>query len=268
MLMTGEEHERFKRQMLHDGFDELSQARLRASTVLLAGVGGLGGAIAYALAGAGVGKIIVVHSGALTESNLNRQSLMPDGGVGQSRALLARRRLQEYSRFTRVEAHDIPITEHALEPLLRDVDLVIDARHNFPERRELNRAALGHGLPLLFAAMNGLEAQMALFVPGVTGCLDCLYPENPPDWEPFGFPVFGAVSHAIGAMAGMEAIKRLAGYGAPARGLVTMNLADYRTRIFPLRPVTDCPTCARATCAHHQHHIKEHRDAGIGACHV
>lgn len=265
MLMTGEELERFKRQMLHEGFTEVSQARLRASTVLLAGVGGLGGAIAYALAGAGVGKLIIVHSGALTESNLNRQTLMADGGVGQPRAMLARRRIEEYSRFTRVEAHDISITEGALAPLLRDVDLVIDARHNFPERRALNRAALERGLPLLFAAMDGLEAQMALFIPGVTGCLDCLYPEDPPDWEPFGFPVFGAVSHTIGAMAGMESVKHLAGYGSPARGLVTMSLADYRTRIFPLRPAPDCPVCARAS---HNKLIKEHDNAGTITCHV
>lgn len=241
--MTTCEVERYKRQMLHDGFTAEHQKRLRNSTVLLAGVGGIGGAIAYALAGAGVGRMILVHSGRLTESNLNRQTLMKEDAVGRSRVMTAKARMNEYSSFVEVEAHDVDITEGSIEPLMKGVDLVIDARHNFQERRVLNRVAVSHKLPLLFAAMDSLELQVAFFRHEITGCLDCLYPDDPPDWDPFGFPVFGAVAHTAGAMAAIEGIKFLSGYGGPAYRLTTMDLAGLSLRSFPLSALKDCPTC-------------------------
>ncbi len=225
------------------GFDERHQTKLRESTVLLAGIGGLGGALAYGLASAGVGTIKLVHAGRLTTSNLNRQTLMREEAHGTSRVDEAARRLTEFSRFVAVEAYDADVTAEVLNPLMEGVDLVIDARHNFPERKTLNSVALAHGVPLLFAAMDDVEAQMALFRPAVTGCLACLYPDDPPAWDPFGFAVFGAVAHTIGAMAAFEGIKYLAGYGKLADGLVTMSLADYRTATYRLRPLGSCPLC-------------------------
>lgn len=241
--MRNEEIERYKRQIISAGFDEDHQERLRGSTVLLAGIGGLGGALAYGLASAGVGRIKLVHKGGLTESNLNRQTLMREEALGTSRVHEAARRLSEFSRFVTVEACDDDVTDEVLNPLMTGVDLVIDARHNFPERKTLNRVAMAHGVPLLFAAMDDVEAQMALFRPAITGCLACLYPDDPPQWDPFGFAVFGAVAHTIGAMAAFEGIKYLSGYGKLADGLVTMSLADYKTATYRLRPVRSCPVC-------------------------
>lgn len=243
--MTTCEDERYKRQMLHDGFTPEHQKRLRNSTVLLAGIGGIGGAIAYALAGAGVGRLILVHYGRLTQSNLNRQTLMREQSVGRSRVVEAKERLEEFSSFIAVEVHDIDITKEGMEPLIEGVDLIIDARHNFRERRVLNRTAVKHNIPLLFAAMDSLDIQVAFFDFKTTGCLDCLYPDDPPDWDPFGFPVFGAVSHAAGAMAATEAIKHLSGYGKTAYRLTTMDLNASILRSYPLRQVNNCRTCGK-----------------------
>lgn len=245
--MNMQEKERFHRHLIHEGFSVANQKRLRAATVLLAGIGGIGGAIAYALAGAGVGRMILVHSGRLTTSNLNRQTLMKEESIGKSRVMAAKGRLEEFSSLVHVEAHGTDITDETITPLSRGVDLIIDARHNFGERRVLNRVAMSRKLPMLFAAMDSLDLQVAFFQHEITGCLDCLYPEDPPDWDPFGFPVFGAAAHTAGAMAAMEAIKHLSGYGKAARRLTVMSLADLSTRSFPLRRLDDCPTCKGAS---------------------
>jgi len=245
--LTAEELERYRRQMIHPGFTAEHQARLARSRVVLAGVGGLGGAIAYGLAGAGVGHIAIVHSGGLTESNLNRQTLMKETAVGHSRAHTAAERLNEFNRFVQVSAHDAPVTEATLLPLARGADMIIDARHNFPERRTLNRVAVMTGKPLLYAAMDGLSAQMALFRPAETGCFECLYPDSPPDWDPFGFPVFGAVAHTIGALAAMEGVKFLSGYGALSDTLTVMDMNDYGIRRFRLQPLAGCPVCGKGS---------------------
>jgi molybdopterin/thiamine biosynthesis adenylyltransferase len=257
--MTPDERERYKRQLMSAGFTDEHQERLRSSTVLLAGIGGLGGALAYGLAAAGVGKIKLIHAGRLTESNLNRQTLMQESALGESRVFVAKRRLEAFSRFVTVEAHDADVTEAVLHPLMEGVDLVIDARHNFPERKTLNAVAMAHATALLFAAMDDLAAQMALFRPSVTGCLACLYPDDPPEWDPFGFAVFGALAHAVGAMAALEAIKYLSGFGRLADRLVTMNGADYRTATYRLRPDPACPVCRNAVAGITTHRTGDHR---------
>jgi molybdopterin/thiamine biosynthesis adenylyltransferase len=91
--------------------------------------------------------------------------------------------------------------------------------------------------------MDGLSAQMALFRPSATGCFECLYPDSPPDWDPFGFPVFGAVAHAIGAMAAMESVKYLSGFDVLSDKLVVADLHRYDIRQFRLRPLAGCPVC-------------------------
>jgi len=245
--MTNAERERFARQIIHPGFGEERQKRLREATVLLAGIGGLGGAIAYGLAGAGIGRLVLLHHGGLTQSNLNRQTLMSEKAIGQSRVETAATRLREFSSFVTVEAHDAHVNEETLAKLSAGVDIIIDARHNFPERRALNQASVTNGIPLLYAAMDGLMGQMALFAPnGETGCLSCLYPDDPQDWDPFGFAVFGAVAHSVGAMAAMEAIKYITGYENAGGKLVTMDFANNSTRSFKLRRVPDCKVCGGA----------------------
>jgi molybdopterin/thiamine biosynthesis adenylyltransferase len=75
-------------------------------------------------------------------------------------------------------------------------------------------------------AMYDTSALLTTFIPGRTGCLRCLYPEEPMGWTR-RFPVFGAVSGAVGCLAAMEAIKILAGFGNPLGGvLLTLELRD------------------------------------------
>jgi molybdopterin/thiamine biosynthesis adenylyltransferase len=79
------ERERYRRQLMLRGFTEDHQRRLKNSSALIAGIGGLGGTAALYLAVAGIGRMTLVHSGVLTASNLNRQILMKSSHIGKSR---------------------------------------------------------------------------------------------------------------------------------------------------------------------------------------
>ena len=74
--LTKREHERYRRQLMLGGFTAEHQKRLKHSTALVAGVGGLGGTAALYLAVAGIGRLVLAHHGNLTLSNMNRQVLM------------------------------------------------------------------------------------------------------------------------------------------------------------------------------------------------
>ena len=83
--LTDEERAIWQWQMWVPGFGEEGQERLRGASVLVSRIGGLGGVVAYELAAAGVGRLVLAHAGTIKPSDLNRQLLMTHEGLGTSR---------------------------------------------------------------------------------------------------------------------------------------------------------------------------------------
>lgn len=225
------------------GFGEAGQERLKGASVLISRVGGVGGAVAYELAAAGVGRLVLAHAGAIKPSDLNRQLLMTQAGLGSLRVESARRRLRELNPRVEVEAVGENVSEANAARLVAGVDLVVDCAPLFEERFAMNRAAVSLGKPLVECAMYEMQAQITTVLPGRTPCVGCLYPERPPEWRR-RFPVFGAVSGAVGCLGAMEAIKVLSGVGEPLAGrLVLMDLRRMAFRTLRIRRRADCAVC-------------------------
>src|SRR5260370_42353649 len=70
--LTPEERAIYEWQMWVPGFGEEGQRKLKGASVLISRVGGLGGAVAYQLAAAGVGKLVLAMGGKVKPSDLNR----------------------------------------------------------------------------------------------------------------------------------------------------------------------------------------------------
>lgn len=104
MNLTPSELERYHRQMMLPNFGEAGQKRLKSTTVLVTGVGGLGGTSALYLAVAGVGRLILVRGGDLRLDDMNRQVLMTNDWVGKPRVFKARETLQAINPDIQVEA--------------------------------------------------------------------------------------------------------------------------------------------------------------------
>src|SRR5262245_4681456 len=222
------------------GFGEEGQRRLKASTVLISRVGGVGGAVAYQLAAAGVGKLVLAHAGDVRPNDLNRQLLMTYDSVGSPRMEVAPRRLRELNPFVEVEAVAENINDENAGRLVGGADLVVSCAPLFGERLAMNREAVRQGKPLVDCAMYELEARLLTVVPGRGPCLACLAPEAPPGWKR-EFPVFGAVAGAVGCLGAVEAIKLLAGLGEPLIG--KMLVADLRDTTFRKVGLQRDPRC-------------------------
>ncbi|AEH10128.1 MULTISPECIES: HesA/MoeB/ThiF family protein [Protofrankia] len=234
---------RFERQLTLSGFGLPGQERLCEATVLVAGVGGVGGAVATYLAAAGVGRLVLVHPGALETPDLNRQTLMRPDRVGESRVACAAGTLREHYPAVTVEAWDRDLFDPLLPGLVAGADVVVDARHNFPERFRINRMCLDLGVPLVFAAMNNTEAQLLTVLPG-DPCLRCVFADGDPEWEPLDFSVLGAVAGTVGCLAAMEVIKIVSRFGEPSSGkLLTFDLWDMDFRSFPVAHDPQCVDC-------------------------
>lgn len=239
--------ERYARQLLLPGFDDGVQRRLRQATALVAGVGGLGGPAALYLAAAGIGRLILLHPGDLELPDLNRQVLMEPGQVGRPRVAGAQSFLRRFNPEVAVVAVPEPVDEVRISRWLSQADVALDCRHNFPERYALNRACVRAGKPLVEAAMDGMEAYLTTVIPGRTPCLACLYPDAPPGWDPLGFAVIGAVPGSLGALAALEAIKVVTGWGRPLAGrMLVMDQGEMEFRTLRVRRLPGCPVCGGA----------------------
>jgi len=243
MNLTDTERSKYEWQFAVDGFGEGGQRKLKASSVLVSRSGGVGGAAAWQLAAAGVGRIVLAHAGNVKPSDLNRQTLMEYGAIGRSRVEQAAAHLRAFNPHIVIEAVPENISDANAALLVGGVDLVVDAAPLFEERYAMNRAAAHLGKPMVEAAMNAMEGYCTTFLPGKSSCLACLYPEKPPQWKR-QFPVFGAVAATVGSIAAMEAIKVLGGFGKPlADRLLVLDLGAGNSRILKIRRDPQCPVC-------------------------
>lgn len=234
---------RYEWQIWSPGVDELGQQKLKAASVLVSRLGGVGGTVAYYLAAAGVGKLVLAHGGNVKQSDLNRQLLMTEDWLGKPRIESAQRRLNELNPHVEIVPVGSNISESNVDALVEQVDIVVDAAPLFPERFAMNRACVEQNKPLVESAMFDFDAQLTTILPGKTPCLACIYPEDPPHWKR-EFPVFGAVSGTIASLAAVEVIKLITGVGEPLSGqMLYANMKTMNFRKFPLLHRENCPVC-------------------------
>lgn len=241
--LTDEERAVYEWQIWSPEFGEAGQEKLKGASVLISRVGGLGSVVAYELAAAGVGRFVLAHGGNVKPSDLNRQLLMTYDWLGKPRVESAERRLKELNPRLEILASNENINEDNAQQLVAEADLIVDCAPLFRERYLMNREAVRQGKPLVECAMYDLEAQLTTIIPGRTPCVSCLYPDDPPAWKR-EFPVFGAVSGAVGCLAAMEAVKVIAGFGEPLYGrMLTCDLRDMSFRKRQIIRDAACPVC-------------------------
>jgi len=242
--VRAENEHRFDRQLGVPGLGPAEQERLRAATVVVAGIGGVGGACATYLAAAGVGHLVLVHPGDLELPDRNRQTLMRPEDHGRSRVLAAARTLRLHYPDVEVSAHDVGVADAGVPHLIGAADVVVDARHNFPERYLLNRLCRQADVPAVIAAMDSVYLQLMTSVPGGP-CWRCAFPAADDTWDPLGFRVLGAVAGTVGCLAAVEVVKVLIGIDTALTGrLLYGDLWQMTFQTLSIRRSPTCPDCS------------------------
>jgi molybdopterin/thiamine biosynthesis adenylyltransferase len=241
--LTDQERATYQWQMWVPDFGQAGQEKLKAASVMVSRVGGVGSVVAYELAAAGIGKLVLAHAGNVKPSDLNRQLLMTHDWIGKPRIESIRRRLLELNPRLEIVALDQNVNDANVAEMVDQCDVVVDCAPLFPERFAMNEQAVRQSKPMIECAMFELEAHITTIIPGESPCLRCLFPQEPPTWTR-EFPVFGAVSGTVACLGAMEAIKMIAGIGNPLTGrLLKMDLRDMSFRMLNVKRRSDCPAC-------------------------
>lgn len=246
--LTAEERERYARHLSIPGVGVEGQLRLKSSSVLCIGAGGLGSPAALYLAAAGVGRIGLVDPDVVDRSNLQRQILHGESWVGRPKLESAAARLQEINPHVAVELHAVRLTPDNALDLVSRYDVVLDGCDNFPTRFLSNDACFFLKKPCVYGSIFRFEGQVTVFAPHLGGpCYRCMLPEVPP---PGAAPscaeagVLGVLPGIIGSLQAMETIKLLLGLGEPPLGsLLCYDALRTTFRTLRLRPDPSCRLC-------------------------
>jgi molybdopterin/thiamine biosynthesis adenylyltransferase len=240
-MLSQEELERYRRQIMINGFGEEGQAKLKKAKVLIAGVGGLGSAAATYLAVAGVGLIRLVDQDRVELSNLNRQILHRDEDIGKKKIDSAAKKLKSINPDVKIEAVAEKITEANISRLVAGLDLIVDAMDNLPTRYLLNRTAVEKRIPFFHGAVSGFEGRAMTVIPGRTACLRCVYRGAVVEGAP---PVVGVTPGVIGCIQATEVIKYIVGIGQLLENrLLVYDGLSLKFTQFKVKRDPDCPDC-------------------------
>jgi adenylyltransferase/sulfurtransferase len=241
MKLSEEEHNRYNRQIMMDGWGEETQEKLKDSTVFIAGAGGLGSPVSIYLAVAGIGNLRICDFDSPDMTNLNRQILHDHTRIGMNKAISGGCTIEKLNPSVKVTAISEKIDDDNVDELVGDSDIIVDCMDNFPTRFALNESAIRKKIPLVHGSIWGLEGRLTFIKPPETLCLRCIFPEAPPKEV---FPVVGASPGVIGCLQAIEVIKYLTGIGKNYMGkLLVWNGYETEFREFKATKDPNCPAC-------------------------
>ncbi len=169
---------RYDRQIKLDEVGTTGQEKLRDSSVLIIGVGGLGCPAAQYLVGAGVGKIGLMDHDRVAMSNLHRQTLFDEFDIGAGKALTAKEKLQRINSEVEIIAIEEALRQENAEELFVEYDIILDGTDNFETKYLINDASILTGKPWVYASVYKNEGQLSVFNYKGGPSYRCLFPKT------------------------------------------------------------------------------------------
>lgn len=204
-----EEELRYNRQIILKSVDFDGQEKLKASKMLIVGLGGLGCAASQYLAAAGVGNLTLLDFDTVSLSNLQRQVLHCDARLNMPKVESAKIALEQINPHINIETINTKLDEEKLAEIIPHFDIVLDCTDNVEIRNQLDRQCNHAKVPLISGAAIRMEGQVSVFT----------YEPNTPTYRDlsklFGQNVLSCVEAGVlapivgivGSIQALEAIK-------------------------------------------------------------
>jgi len=245
--LSREEILRYSRHLLIPEVGLEGQRKLKNSSVLIIGTGGLGSPAALYLAAAGIGRIGLVDYDTVDSSNLQRQVIHGTSTVGKLKVESAKAKLLDLNPDIQIDVYNEPYTSENALRIAANYDIILDGTDNFPTRYLTNDVAVFLGKPNVYASIYRFDGQVSVFDAKEGPCYRCLFPEPPP---PGLVPscaeggVLGVLPGTIGTLQATEALKVLLGIGEPLIGkLLLYNALDMSFDFVKLKKNPNCRVC-------------------------
>ncbi|PSS27657.1 hypothetical protein M430DRAFT_93215 [Amorphotheca resinae ATCC 22711] len=216
--LLNEEYQRYGRQMIVPSIGiQAGQLRLKSSSVLIIGAGGLGCPAAAYIAGAGVGTIGIVDGDTVETSNLHRQILHSTSKVGMRKAESAISYLKSLNPNPTYIAHTEHISPQNAQEIVERYDLVLDCTDNPASRYLISDVCVLLSKPLVSASALRTDGQLIVLnspplPPGNEAggpCYRCVFPKPPPAESVVSCGDGGILGPVVGVMGVLQAVEAI-----------------------------------------------------------
>lgn len=247
-MLSDEELLRYSRQIMLPEFDVAGQEKLKASTALVVGLGGLGSPVSMYLAAAGVGHLILVDNDEVDLTNLQRQIVHTSMSVGEPKVYSAQRMLADLNPHCKITAEYTKFKPNMGDRLVASADVIVDCSDNFAVRFLLNKLSVQYQVPLVSGAAIRMDGQLSVYDPmnESSPCYNCLFDnEGEEDVSCTNNGVLSPLVGLVGSIQAIETIKQLTGIGSTLVGkLLMVDVLNMRFREVTVNKNPDCLTCS------------------------
>ncbi len=129
---------------------------LSTKTVLVLGVGGVGGYVVESLARSGIGTIIIVDFDTIDESNINRQIIALESTINMKKVDVLEKRINDINPDCKVIKIDKFIDNNNIQKLFDyKIDFFVDACDTISVKKEVIKICLTNKIPFISSMGTG-----------------------------------------------------------------------------------------------------------------
>lgn len=123
--------------------------KLNQKTVLIVGLGGVGGYAVETLVRSGIGTLVLVDYDTIEESNINRQLIALKSTIGKKKIVAWKERIKEINPNCQVIVKDIFLSKETMDQITEKIDYIIDACDTISTKMELIRMSKEQHIPII-----------------------------------------------------------------------------------------------------------------------
>ena len=220
--LSSEEISRYARHISLPEIGIAGQEKLKTSSVVCIGTGGLGSPLLIYLAAAGIGRIGIVDFDLVENSNLQRQIIHSTNSIGTLKTHSAKKHILKINPSCQVDLYNQKLTSKNALEILKNYDVICDCSDNFPTRYLINDASIILKKPNIYGSIARFEGQASVFnlkkdSPNYRDLIPTPPPQDLiPSCSEAG--VMGILPGIIGTIQATEAIKIITNIGHTLNG--------------------------------------------------
>ena len=237
ITLSNDEKARYARHLILPQVGNLGQKKIKSSSVLVVGAGGLGSPVLMYLAAAGIGRIGIIDDDKVDLTNLQRQIIHSTSSIGELKIESAKRRINQINPEIRIEIFDERLNIENAEKIINKFDIVVDGTDNFATRYTISDCCEILDKPWVFGSIHRFEGQVSVFnLNGSPNYRDLFPKAPPPELAPncAEAGVLGVLPGIIGSFQANEVLKIILGMDGTLDGelliidTITMNIRKLR----------------------------------------
>lgn len=208
--MNDSDLERYSRHIIIPQIDISGQIKLKKSSVLVAGCGGISSTLLMYLASSGMGEIGIIDHDTVELSNLQRQILYAQSDIGKPKIEATKSKLHSLNSGPTITTHNFKISSAntKVQQIAQNYDYIIDGTDSFESRQTLNSIAYTLKKPFFTGSAIAFTGHTYSF--NGAPCYNCLFSNITENTTCANSGILAPLTGVVGSLIACNIIKHIA----------------------------------------------------------